>query len=122
MNGSPPRPTLLNTVKNCLQSDSALMGKKLVARLISLQDQFRVIGDVRGLGLMVATEFITPSGEPDKQTADAVRNKCLEDGLILLTCGSYSNVIRWIPPLNIKDTHLEEALNIFQRALEGTWR
>ena len=110
---------MLNTVKNCLQSDSALMGEKLVARLISLQDRFRVIGDVRGLGLMVATEFTTPSGELDKQ-ADAVRHKCLEDGLILLTCGSYSNVIRWIPPLNIKDTHLEEALNIFQRALEGT--
>ncbi len=111
---------MLNTVKNYLQSNSAMMGKKLVARLISLQDRFRVIGDVRGLGLMVATEFTTPSGEPDKQTADAVRNKCLEDGLILLACGSYSNVIRWIPPLNIKDTHLEEALNIFKRALEGT--
>jgi 4-aminobutyrate aminotransferase-like enzyme len=97
-----------------------MMGKKLVARLISFQEQYSVIGDMDGLGLMVATEFTTPSGEPDKKIAEAVRNKCLDDGLILLTCGSYGNVIRWIPPLIIDDTHLEEALNIFQQALEGT--
>jgi 4-aminobutyrate aminotransferase-like enzyme len=69
---------------------------------------------------MVATEFTTPSGEPDKQTAGAIRQKCLQDGLILLTCGSYGNVVRWIPPLIISDSHLDEALKIFQRALEET--
>ena len=103
-----------------LVENSAFMGKKLLERLQSIQEQFSVIGDVRGLGLMVATEFTTPSGEPDKQTADAVRKKCLEDGLILLTCGSYGNVIRWIPPLIINDSHLDEALNVFQRSLVGT--
>ncbi len=103
-----------------LNENSAEMGKKLVDQLNSLQDQFPVIGDVRGLGLMVATEFTTPSGEPDKVTAEAMRNQCLEKGLILLTCGSYGNVIRWIPPLNIEDMHLEEALNIFQSGLETT--
>jgi 4-aminobutyrate aminotransferase len=103
-----------------LIENSAEMGKKLVDQLNSLQDQFPVIGDVRGLGLMVATEFTTPSGEPDKVTAEAMRNQCLEKGLILLTCGSYGNVIRWIPPLNIEDMHLEEALNIFQSGLETT--
>ena len=103
-----------------LIENSAEMGQKLVDQLNSLQDQFPVIGDVRGLGLMVATEFTTPSGEPDKVTAEAMRNQCLEKGLILLTCGSYGNVIRWIPPLNIEDMHLEEALNIFQSGLETT--
>jgi 4-aminobutyrate aminotransferase len=103
-----------------LIENSALMGKNLLARLRTLQEQFPVIGDVRGLGLMVATEFTTPSGEPDKQTASAIRQKCLQDGLILLTCGSYGNVVRWIPPLIINDSHLDEALNIFQRALEET--
>jgi 4-aminobutyrate aminotransferase len=102
-----------------LIENSALMGKKLLERLQSLQERFPVIGDVRGLGLMVATEFTTPSGEPDKQTADEVRLKCLEDELILLTCGPYGNVVRWIPPLIINDSHLDEALNIFERALEG---
>ena len=113
---------MLNTVKNCLQSDSALMGKKLVARLISLQDRFRVIGDVRGLGLMVATEFTTPSGEPDEQTVDPVRIKCLEDWLFPLTCESYNTVIRWNPALIIGDTHLHEALNIFQCDIEKAQR
>jgi 4-aminobutyrate aminotransferase-like enzyme len=69
---------------------------------------------------MVACEFTAPSGEPDKGTAEAVRLKCLQDGLILLTCGSYGNVIRWIPPLIINDSHLDEALTIFQGALEAT--
>jgi 4-aminobutyrate aminotransferase len=103
-----------------LIENSARMGGKLFERLKSLQQLYPCIGDVRGLGLMVACEFTATSGEPDKGTAEAVRLKCLQDGLILLTCGSYGNVIRWIPPLIIKDSHLDEALTIFQGALEAT--
>lgn len=103
-----------------LVQNSAKMGKKLISRLTSLQEMYSVIGDVRGLGLMVATEFTTDAGEPDKKTADAVRINCLENGLIILNCGTYGNVIRWIPPLIIDDSHLNEALDIFEQALDGT--
>jgi 4-aminobutyrate aminotransferase len=102
-----------------LVENSARMGEVLLARLKALQERFPIIGDARGIGLMVAVEFTTPSRDPDKKTAKAVWKKCLEDGLILLTCGPYGNVIRWIPPLIIDDTHLDEALSIFQRALES---
>ena len=98
--------------------NSEVMGKKMMAELRKLQREYPVIGDVRGKGLMVAAEFTTPAGEPDKTTAGSVRGKCLENGLILLTCGSYGNVIRWIPPLIIGEAHLEEALEIFREALE----
>lgn len=101
-----------------LVENSARMGAKLLARLRQLQKRFPVMGDVRGLGLMVGVEFTAATGEPDKTTAKAIWKQCLEDELILLTCGTYGNVIRWIPPLIIDDSHLEEALGIFQGALE----
>jgi 4-aminobutyrate aminotransferase len=102
-----------------LIENSAKMGARLVEQLKGLQGRFPVIGEVRGLGLMVGVEFTTADGEPDKATAKAVMEACLDQGLVLLTCGTYGNVVRWIPPLVIEDTHLDEALRIFAGALEA---
>jgi 4-aminobutyrate aminotransferase-like enzyme len=101
-----------------LVENSARMGAQLLAQIREIAGQFPVLGDVRGLGLMVATEFSSPSGEPDAERAKAVWQQCLDDGLLLLTCGTYGNVIRWIPPLIVTRAHLHEALDIFQRAME----
>jgi 4-aminobutyrate aminotransferase len=98
--------------------NSAAMGEKLKDALVEMQGRFPVIGEVRGLGLMVGVELTTPAGEPDKGTAKAVIQECLDDGLILLNCGTYGNVVRMIPPLIIDDSQLQEALNIFHGALE----
>jgi 4-aminobutyrate aminotransferase-like enzyme len=68
---------------------------------------------------MIGVEFTTESGKPDKETAKAIVQKCLDANLILLTCGTYGNVIRWIPPLIINDDHLDEAWAIFSGALES---
>jgi 4-aminobutyrate aminotransferase len=102
-----------------LIENSARMGARLLEQLEGLQDRFPVIGEVRGLGLMVGVEFTTSGGEPDKATAKGVMEACLERGLVLLTCGTYGNVVRWIPPLVIDDSHLDEALRIFAGALEA---
>jgi 4-aminobutyrate aminotransferase len=102
-----------------LIENSARIGARLLARLQALQATFPVIGQVRGLGLMAGVEFTAAGGSPDTTTAKAVMKRCLEERLILLTCGSYGNVIRWIPPLIIDDSHLDEALDIFARALES---
>lgn len=110
--------TLRVMKKEGLLENSAEMGKKLMTRLVAFQERYPVIGEVRGLGLMVGVEFTTKEGEPDKTTAKAVTKACLDNGLMLLTCGTYSNVVRWIPPLVIDDSHLEEALAIFSGALE----
>ena len=75
-----------------------------------------MIGDVRGLGLMVATEF-TSDGKPDKETAKSVQKACLNRNLLLLTCGTYENVIRWIPPLIVSEEQIIEAVSVFQEAL-----
>jgi 4-aminobutyrate aminotransferase len=102
-----------------LIENSARMGARLQDELKTLQNSFPSIGDVRGLGLMVGVEFATEDGQPDTKTAKAVIAKCLENGLILLPCGTYGNVIRWIPPLVINDSHLDQALEIFAGALEA---
>lgn len=100
-----------------LVENSARMGEYLMARLRILQEKYPVIGDVRGLGLMVACEFTSTDGQPDAKTAKAVRAKCLEMGLMLLTCGPYANVIRWIPPLVVNQVQISEALQIFELSL-----
>lgn len=93
------------------------MGSVLTTGLRKLQETHSEIGDVRGWGLMIATEFTTPKGEPWGEQASAVTKKCHEEGLMLLTCGAYGNVIRWIPPLIVSQDQLQEALGIFESAL-----
>lgn len=74
--------------------------------------------EVRGIGAMVAVEFRDPKNhEPDPQTAKAVQRKALEKGLILLTCGAYGNVIRFLFPLTIEDKVLDEGLAILTDAM-----
>jgi 4-aminobutyrate aminotransferase len=90
---------------------------QLLDGLRRLQADFAVIGDVRGLGLMVASEF-TQDGEPATEAAKAVAKAAAEGGLLLLTCGTYDNVVRWIPPLVVTAAQIEEALQIFAGALD----
>jgi len=102
-----------------LAENSERLGGILRSRLRSLQEQFPVIGDVRGLGLMTGVEFVSPgSRTPDKDAAKITQKSCADAGLMLLTCGTWDNVIRWIPPLIITEKELDEALGIFEGALE----
>jgi len=100
-----------------LVDNAARMGRRLLDNLQEVQGRHPVIGDVRGLGLMVATEFTQPTGQPDTTTAKAVQKSCFEAGLLLLTCGPFDNVIRWVPPLIVTSAQLDEAVSIFEEAL-----
>lgn len=105
-------------VEEKLVENAARLGKQLLSRMKSLQGESPSIGDTRGLGLMVGVEFVEPgSRKPNKKLADAVQSLCIKSGLILLTCGTYGNVIRWIPPLVINEAQLDEAIDIFERAV-----
>jgi 4-aminobutyrate aminotransferase len=99
-----------------LVENAAKLGEVLRDGLIELQSRYPIIGDVRGLGLMVATEFGAPRA-PDKQATDAVRNAAQAEQLLLLTCGPYDNVIRYVPPLVVNQQQVEAALSILERAL-----
>jgi len=93
-------------------------GLQLMTGLCHLQEEYPVIGDVRGKGLMVATEFRTPERKPDKATAKNLVHACQDRKMLLLTCGSYDNTIRWIPPLIVSEGQINDALGIFTEALE----
>ena len=103
-----------------LVENAAAMGRVLMTGLGHLQEQYPEIGDVRGQGLMVGVEFSRPDGQPWTQRAVELSAACHERGLMLLTCGTYNNVVRWIPPLIVDELQLEQALNLFSDALSMT--
>lgn len=102
-----------------LPENAAARGAHLSAGLRDLQRRCRAIGDVRGPGLMVGVEFVDPGDgrTPNPVAAKAVQRACLEERLLLLTCGTFENVIRWIPPLVVTDAQVDDALAAFERAL-----
>ncbi len=104
-------------VEEDLPAHAARMGQRLMQGLREIQRRYPVLGDVRGLGLMVGTEFTHADGRPAKDVALAVQQAALDEGLLLLTCGTYGNVIRWIPPLVVQPAEIDRALAIFERAL-----
>ncbi len=97
-----------------LLENAQRMGAWLLERLGALQTEFPIIGDVRGLGLMVASEFTDPDGAPAAELAKAVVKGCLKRHLLLLTCGPWDNTVRWIPPLIVTQGQMKEALAIFE--------
>ena len=102
-----------------LPENAAAMGGVLMAGLRRLQEEHPEIGDVRGLGLMVGTEFTNARGEPDTDRAKAVVKAALDRDLLLLTCGSYDNTIRWIPPLIATEAEVKAGLERFEEALKN---
>ena len=93
-------------------------------RLQALSDETGVIGDVRGRGAMLAIEIVKPgTAEPDADLTKAVAAEALSQGVVLLTCGTYGNVIRLLPPLVISDDLLDEGITVLAdvlRAKAGT--
>ena len=93
------------------------LGTTALARLRALQEQHPVIGDVRGMGLMIGVELVQSDGTPAGRTCERLLEECLQRGLIVINCGPARNIVRFIPPLTISDAELEEALAIFAAAL-----
>ena len=100
-----------------LLDNAVQRGAQLTSGLRHLQEEYPVIGDIRGLGLMIGTEFRDSGGKPDKITAKAVSQECFQRGLMLLTCGPWDNTIRWIPPLVVSREQIDQSLSIFADAL-----
>ena len=94
------------------------LGARLKQRLGSLRDDVPEIVDIRGPGFMNAVEFNDAAkGLPSPEFANAVRLKALDKGLILLTCGVYGNVIRFLSPITVQDNVMTEALDILEASI-----
>jgi len=92
----------------------------MIPRLTEMQEKFPVIGEVRGRGAMIAVELVEPGGkEPNPAVTAAVAKACHAAGLVVLTCGTYGNVLRFLPPLVIGEDLLNEGLDIIENTFAG---
>jgi len=112
---------VLDLLEGGLVDQGARLGEKVRARFLELQKEFEIIGEVRGLGPMLALELVTDreTKAPAADQAKALVKYGYEHGLILLSCGNLSNVIRTLMPLSIKDEHLERGLSILVDGLKA---
>ncbi|MEU8797649.1 aminotransferase class III-fold pyridoxal phosphate-dependent enzyme [Spirillospora sp. NPDC048819] len=100
-----------------LVGNAARQGARLNDGLRKVAADHPEIGDVRGLGLMQASEFTAPGGEPDAAAAQRAHTAATERGLLLLTCGAYGNVVRMIPPLIVTESQIDDALGLWSQSV-----
>jgi 4-aminobutyrate aminotransferase len=91
-------------------------GVHMMTRLRELQSRYDVIGDVRGLGLMIGVEIIKPDGSEDPETRDRIVVEGFKEGIVLLPCGD--SVIRFCPPLVITEEEADTGLDKFEAAVK----
>ncbi|SDT34452.1 aspartate aminotransferase family protein [Microlunatus soli] len=102
-----------------LVQNSADRGEELRGALASVASGHDQITDVRGLGLMIGNEFRDADGNPDGATAGAVQQEAAKRGLLLLTCGAWSQVVRFIPALVVNSEQVDEAASIWSDAVQA---
>ncbi|HEX5119139.1 MAG TPA: aminotransferase class III-fold pyridoxal phosphate-dependent enzyme [Pseudonocardiaceae bacterium] len=100
-----------------LVANATAMGRRLRDGLAKIAADHPVISDVRGLGLMQASEFRTPDGAPDVATAKRAQQRAAELGLLLLMCGPHNNVVRMIPALVVNESQIDDALALWADAV-----
>jgi 4-aminobutyrate aminotransferase len=107
----------LELLEGGLIENAKKVGDLLLSRLRSMQKEHRLIGDVRGLGLMTGIELVRDRETKEMAISerDKVIQRCFKRGLLILGCGQ--NVIRWMPPLVVTPAQAETALSIFEEAL-----
>jgi 4-aminobutyrate aminotransferase/(S)-3-amino-2-methylpropionate transaminase len=99
---------------------SRVIGEAIMARFRGIADRYPVVGDVRGRGAMCAIELVADrtTKEPlGAEPMNAIVRRCLENGVIVLTAGTYGNVVRLLPPLTIEDALLEDGLSVLEEAI-----
>jgi 4-aminobutyrate aminotransferase / (S)-3-amino-2-methylpropionate transaminase / 5-aminovalerate transaminase len=100
-----------------LSAKARRIGEVMLPRLHEMQLRYPAIGDVRGRGAMVAIELVKPGTKtPNTELTAAVTKFCANEGVLVLTAGTYGNVLRFLPPLVMPEDLLEEALGVIDKA------
>ncbi|QMU78832.1 4-aminobutyrate--2-oxoglutarate transaminase [Streptacidiphilus sp. PB12-B1b] len=103
-----------------LNAKAQAIGATMLPRLRAMQEKFDIIGDVRGRGAMIAVELVKPgSKDPDPEVTAAIAKACHAQGLLVLTAGTYGNVLRFLPPLVMPEHLLAEGLEILETVFAG---
>ena len=115
--------SLETMAKEDLAGKARRIGEIMLPRLRQIAERTPAIGDVRGRGAMLAVELVRPGGiEPDPAAAAAVAKACHQAGLLVLTCGTFGNVLRFLPPMVIGEPLLNEGLGVLDDAFAGLAR
>ncbi|MCC3281304.1 4-aminobutyrate--2-oxoglutarate transaminase [Arthrobacter caoxuetaonis] len=114
----------LAAIETMIEQDLAGRARRIeeltVARLQETAEKTGIIGEVRGRGAMLAIELVKPGSKaPNAEAAKAIAAACLAEGVIILTCGTYGNVIRLLPPLVISDELLSDGLDVLEAAIRA---
>ncbi|MFJ6385513.1 4-aminobutyrate--2-oxoglutarate transaminase [Kitasatospora sp. NPDC092039] len=100
-----------------LNGKAQRIGEIMLGRLRAMQEKYEIIGEVRGRGAMIAIELVLPGGkEPNAEATAAIAKACHAEGLVVLTAGTYGNVLRFLPPLVMPEHLLNEGLDILEGA------
>lgn len=102
-----------------LPENAARIGSYLMAQLREMQQEFPVIGEVRGLGLMIGVELVKPDRSPNGEAVKRVVQRAQELRTLLITAGEHDQVIRVIPPLIITQEQADAFLDVFAEALKA---
>lgn len=109
----------LNVVeRDGLVENSAKQGARLIGALREIAQETKTVADVRGRGLMVGCEFVDTDGTPRPDLATSAQQAAIDDGLLLLTCGTRGNVVRFIPPLIVTPEQIDEGVEAWRRTLK----
>jgi 4-aminobutyrate aminotransferase-like enzyme len=111
---------VLETIRSDGLIDNVVVrGAELRAGLERIAAEDDRIGDIRGPGLMIGVEFVRDPAtrEPDGALPDRLSAACADNGLLVLTCGSQHEVMRWIPPLDVTAAEISESVEIFGESL-----
>jgi len=105
--------------KENLNARADVLGRRFRERASEWQSQWELVGDVRGIGAMQAMELVRSKStrQPADEETRQVAQYCYEHGLVLITAGSYGNVIRLLMPLVVTDSQMDEALDVLEGAL-----
>lgn len=123
--GSPIGCAAANAVLDVMEDEKLLeranvIGRRMIERLSEMKKRNTFgnrIGDIRGLGAMVACELVANDGSPDAELTKQVVNRAGENGLVLLSCGVNANVLRFLMPLTAADAVIEEGFDILERTI-----
>ncbi len=109
-------------IEDDLSGQAQRKGDRTLGNLRELAADYDLIGDIRGIGLMIGVELVTnkKSKEPAKAQAAAIRKYCREHGVLIGVGGQLANVLRIQPPLTISDNELERAIDVLDAALKAT--
>ncbi len=102
-----------------LESQVKIKGRKIMKRLEEMKDRYEIVGDVRGIGLMLAVEFVKNKKTKDYaiEERDDILKYCFDNGLLLLPTGK--SAVRIIPPITISQSNLEKGLDVFEEAIKN---